>query len=215
MNNTRLQRESMAGSERLKREKRLYEASLNGSVDSLKQLLVEDPLTLARAALTCYDETPLHVALMLGHLDFAKFVVTHKPDMAIEVDSQGRSPLHFAAANGYVEMVNVLVSVNPNVCLFRDEDGRTPLHLAVMKGRVDVIRVLVRCQPEVIRFRLVQGETLVHLAVKQNQLGALKLLIELGRDDDDLVNVKDDHGNTILHIAAGLKQTEVKKQKKY
>lgn len=204
----------MAGSERLKREKRLYEASLNGSVDSLKQLLVEDPLTLARAALTCYDETPLHVALMLGHLDFAKFVVTHKPDMAIEVDSQGRSPLHFAAANGYVEMVNVLVSVNPNVCLFRDEDGRTPLHLAVMKGRVDVIRVLVRCQPEVIRFRLVQGETLVHLAVKQNQLGALKLLFELGRDGDDLVNVKDDHGNTILHIVAGLRQTEVKKQKK-
>lgn len=73
---------------------------------------------LARAALTSYDETPLHVALMLGHLDFAKFVVTHKPDMAIEVDSQGRSPLHFAAANGYVEMVNVLESVNPNVFFF-------------------------------------------------------------------------------------------------
>lgn len=84
-----------------------------------------------------------------------------------------------------------------------------------MKGRVDVIRVLVRCQPEVIRFRLVQGETLVHLAVKQKQWVALKLLFELGRDDDDLVNVKDDHGNTILHIVAGLRQMEVKKQKKY
>lgn len=89
-------------------------------------------------------------------------------------------------------------------------DGRTPLHLAVLKGQVEVTSELVRCRPEVIRFRLDQGKTLVHLAVKQNRLGALKLLFELGReDDDDLVSVKNDHGNTILHIAAGFKQTEV------
>ena len=137
MNDTklRLQQESMAGIERLKREKRLYEASLKGSVDSLKQLLVEDPLALARAAVTCFEETPLHVAAMLGHLDFAQFVVSKKPDMAMAADSQGRLPLHMAAAKGFLEMVNLLVSVNPNVCVCQDEDGRTPLLLAVMKAK--------------------------------------------------------------------------------
>lgn len=101
----------MAGSKRSRREKRRYEAPLNGSVDSLKQLLVEDPLT-------CYDETPLHVALMLGHLDFAKFV-----------ESQTRHGYGSGLAGAFTSslgccqwlcIVNVLVSVNPNVCLFRE-----------------------------------------------------------------------------------------------
>ncbi|XP_034699427.1 ankyrin repeat domain-containing protein 2-like [Vitis riparia] len=171
----------MAGSKRSRREKRRYEAPLNGSVDSLKQLLVEDPLT-------CYDETPLHVALMLGHLDFAKFV-----------ESQTR--------HGYGSGLAGAFTSSLGCCQWLY--GRTPLHLAVLKGQVEVTSELVRCRPEVIRFRLDQGKTLVHLAVKQNRLGALKLLFELGReDDDDLVSVKNDHGNTILHIAAGFKQTE-------
>ena len=114
-----------------------------------------------------------------------------------------------AAANGYLEIVNLLVSVNPNVCVFQDGDGRTPLLLAVMKGQAHVITKLVQSKPEVVQYRLDQGETLAHLDVKQNQLVALKLLIQLGTNHHDLVIAKDDHGNTILHITAGLKQTEV------
>ena len=88
----RLQQESMGGNEIiLERERRLYEASLNGCVDSLKQLLEKDPLALARAALTSFDETPLQVATMLGHLEFAKFLMSQKPDMAMAAESQGRS----------------------------------------------------------------------------------------------------------------------------
>ena len=113
------------------------------------------------------------------------------------------------AANGYVEMVNVMLSMNPNVCVFQDEDGRTPIHLAVMRDQAEVISKLVQSQLEVIRYRLDQGETLAHLAVKQNWLVDLKMLLQLGMDDEDLVNAKDDRGNTILHIATGFRQTEV------
>ena len=114
------------------RKKRLYEALLDcgeetwkrkmrkerkgcmkhqtGNVSLLKQLMAKDPLTLARAAVTCFNETPLHVATMLGHLDFTNSLLTKKPDMTMAVDSRGRSPLHLASANGYVEMVNTLLS---------------------------------------------------------------------------------------------------------
>ena len=71
--------------------------------------MAEDALTLARVAITCFNETPLHVAAMLGHLDFTKYRLTHKPNMTMAVDSRGRSPLHLASANGYVEMVNILL----------------------------------------------------------------------------------------------------------
>ena len=53
----------------------VYEASVTGSVSLLKQLMAEDALTLARAAITCFNETPLHVAAMLGHVDFTKYLL--------------------------------------------------------------------------------------------------------------------------------------------
>ncbi|KAJ9688026.1 hypothetical protein PVL29_013985 [Vitis rotundifolia] len=192
------------------RERRLYEASVTGSVNSLKRLMAKDPLTLARAAVTCFNETPLHVAAMLGHLDFASYLLTRKPDMTMALDLRGRSPLHLASANGYVEMVNILLSANPDACLIRDEDGRTPLHLAVMKGEVEVTRMLVGARPQVTRYKLAQGETILHSAVKQNRLGALKLLVELVGEVES-VNSKDDYGNTVLHTATALKQYETAK----
>lgn len=192
---------------RAAREKRLYEASLSGSVESLNELMKEDALSLVRVCLTCFDETPLHIASMLGHLRFATLLLSHKPDLATELDSHGSSPLHLASVNGYGEIVNKLLSVNTDMCLVRDEDGRTPLHLAVMKGRVHVIRELVRTRPEAIQYKLDRGETLLHTCVKHNRLEALKLLLDF-EGVHDFINVKDGEGNTILHMATALKQME-------
>lgn len=200
---------STGRNKRLLREKLLHEASLSGSVDSLKQWMAEDPLIVARAAVSCFDETPLHIAAMHGHLDFAKFIVSHKPDMATAVNPQGRSPLHLATANGYVETVNVLLSVNSKVCLVRDEDGRTLLHLSVMKDRVNVIEQLFYAQPDLNQYTLDHGESLLPLTVRENRLDALKLLVRILRRDQNIVNVMDDEDNTILHIATAMKQMEV------
>ncbi|KAK3438839.1 hypothetical protein EUGRSUZ_C03397 [Eucalyptus grandis] len=120
--------------ERRQRERRLYEASHDGCVESLAQLLQEDRLILARASVTCFDETPLHVAYMQGHVQFAKDLLAHKRNWAMELDSQGRTPLHWASANGYVEIARELLQSDPLACLVHDEDGWTPLHLATMKG---------------------------------------------------------------------------------
>ncbi|KAK3438837.1 hypothetical protein EUGRSUZ_C03391, partial [Eucalyptus grandis] len=80
--------QASSASKRRHREKRLYEASLGGCVESLAQLLQEDQLILARASVTCFDETPLHVACMLGHVHFAKALLAHKRNLAMELDSQ-------------------------------------------------------------------------------------------------------------------------------
>ncbi|XP_018727032.2 ankyrin repeat-containing protein BDA1 [Eucalyptus grandis] len=202
--------QASSASERRHREKRLYEASLGGCVESLAQLLQEDQLILARASVTCFDETPLHVACMLGHVHFAKALLAHKRDLAMELDSQGRMPLHLASANGYVEIVRELLQSDPLACLVHDEDGRTPLHLAMMKGRINIVIELVKARPEVAEHRLSHGQTTLHLGVRHNRLETLKVLVEMVRDGD-LVNAQDDEGNTILHLAAANKQIETVK----
>ncbi|XP_059633170.1 ankyrin repeat-containing protein BDA1-like [Cornus florida] len=192
-------------------EKRLTEAALNGSVDSLLQLLGEDPLILDRTIVSCHSETPLHVASMLGHLDFVKEILSRKPELATELDSQGCSPLHLASAKGHLKIVKELVLVDPYTCTIRNIDGRTALHVAAIKGRVEVLNELVRVNPESTWVLTDRGETILHLCVKHNRLVELKLLIASMKKDLELLNWKDCEGNTILHIAVSRKQIETSK----
>ena len=120
-------------------------------------------------------ETPLHITSMLGHIEFAKEILSQKPELAGELDSQGFSPLHLAAAKGYPEVVTALRPADPEMCFSCDKYERNPLHLAAMKGRLDVLKELVRARrPHAARTRVQRGETILHLCVRHNQLEALK-----------------------------------------
>ena len=89
---------------------KLYNACLTGDVESLEALMREDELALARVSISsCYNQTPLHLASMLGHFEFAKSLLSYKPDFASRLDSQDRSPLHVASANGYANIVKLLL----------------------------------------------------------------------------------------------------------
>lgn len=91
---------------------------------------------------------------------------------------------------------------------FRCSDSRTPLHLAAITGKTEVIRELLRICPASIEDVTVGGETAVHLAVKNNQLEALKALVESFKHSNipDLLNAKDEDGNTVLYLATARKQ---------
>ncbi|KAK6927248.1 Ankyrin repeat, partial [Dillenia turbinata] len=188
-------------------EKRLQEAAMKGSVETLLNLLNEDELLLDRFIVGCYQETPLHIAAMLGHVDFCQALLARKPELAAELDHRRSSPLHLAAAKGYLEVVKALILVNAEMCLVSDRDGMNPLHLAAIKGRVDVLKELARTKPQAARALVDHGETILHLCVTCNQLEALKCLVEI-MADHEFVNSKDDDGNTILHLAIADKQVE-------
>ncbi|KAK8682951.1 hypothetical protein V6N13_039029 [Hibiscus sabdariffa] len=189
-------------------ERRLYDAAVQGNKISLLDLLGEDALLLDRFITGRYPETPLHVASMLGHLEFVHEVLARKPELAKEVDSHKSSPLHLATAKGYLQVAKSLLQVNPDMCLVCDIDGRNPLHIAAMKGHLDLLKELVQARPWAARVLMEQGETILHACVRCNQLEALKLLV--GRvSDHEFLNCKNHEGNTILHLAIAAKQTEV------
>ncbi|GFS43448.1 hypothetical protein Acr_00g0085160 [Actinidia rufa] len=147
---------------------------------------------------------------MLGHAKFVKAVLSRKPELASELDSEGRSPLHLAAAKGHLEIARELLSADPEVCaVVRNSDGRTPLHAAAVKGRVEVVAELARVSTESTRALTDRGETSLHLCVRHNKFEVLKLLVEAVRKDGELVNWRDCEGNTILHIAVAKKQFEI------
>ncbi|KAL1826073.1 hypothetical protein ACET3Z_012851 [Daucus carota] len=186
-------------------EKKLYDACFEGDVEMLKELMREDGLTLAQLSISsCYNQTPLHLAAMLGHFELAKFLLSYKPkpDFARRLDSQHRSPLHVASANGYANIVKLLLEYDQEMCGVHDEDGRTPLHLAVMNGQHESVIELMKVNSESFD----EEETVLHLCVTYNRLDLLIRLLKL--NDYDLSNIKDGNDDTVLHTAAALKRVE-------
>ncbi|XVE88660.1 hypothetical protein DITRI_Ditri19aG0087200 [Diplodiscus trichospermus] len=185
----------------------LYEAAFKGSVANLTTLIRNDPLILHRISLTSFTETPLHISALAGHLDFTEALLTQKSQLATRLDSLNRSPLHLASSEGHTEVVKALLRANLDVCLVPDEDGRIPLHLAVMRGQVEVIQELITAQPNSVLEKL-HGDTVLHLAVRYNQLTALRQLVTQ-MNEDEILDFTDHLGNTILHSAVMLKQSEM------
>ncbi|KAM1368280.1 hypothetical protein PS1_001628 [Malus domestica] len=189
---------------------RLFEASQTGDNQLLHQLLAENPLLLHDLALTS-TENPLHVASFAGHVEFVKEIVKLKPAFVLEMNQDGFGPMHIASANGYLEIVRELLRVDPRLCRMNGRDGWTPLHCAAARGRADVVGEMVLTCPESVEDVTVQGETSLHLAVKNCQFEAVKLLVELVRElrKVNVLNMKDKHGNSVLHLATWKKLHEV------
>lgn len=156
-------------------------------------------------------ENPLHIASAAGHVGFVKELIKVKPELAKETSQDGFSPMHTAAANGYVEIVEELLKVEPGLCRLEGNGKRTPLHCAAIKGRNEVISAMLLACPDCIADVNIQKEIALHLAVKNSQLEAVKMLvgwiIELNKTE--VLNMKDERGNTVLHLATWRKQRQV------
>ncbi|XP_020215178.1 ankyrin repeat-containing protein NPR4 isoform X1 [Cajanus cajan] len=187
----------------------LYEVSVRGSVCELESLIVRDPLILHKLSLRSFTETPLHVSALLGHFDFTKCLLSHKPQLALELDHSKRTPLHLASAEGHAEIVHVLLQACEHACLMSDQDGRIPLHYAAMRGRREVARELIRAKPESVMVLDGSGKTMLHLCVEHNHLDTLKTLVQEGHVGHNFLNFGDfNRGNTLLHLAVMFKQIQ-------
>ncbi|XP_012857731.1 PREDICTED: ankyrin repeat-containing protein At3g12360-like [Erythranthe guttata] len=171
-------------------QSKLFEAASKGH-----KLLKDDPLILDRISVNCFSETPLHVAELLGHVDFVKEIIKAKPELTSELNFQHSSPLHLASAKGHVDVVKALLSVDHRTCVARDRNGLTPVHLAALKGHVEVMKMLLRAKPEAAQVTVHREENILHLCVKHYQLESLKLLMKTTLGHPRFVNSKDGDGS--------------------
>ncbi|XP_027182396.1 serine/threonine-protein phosphatase 6 regulatory ankyrin repeat subunit A-like [Coffea eugenioides] len=203
-------------------DRRLCDAALEGDVTALCQLLQEDPLALAKAALKCEDKNPLHIAAILGHVDFVKAIlqVDFAYIMCLARDQDGRNPLHLAAVYGRLEVLQELLYAGSQVnsahsmCLARDRDGRNPLHLAAMYDRLEVLQALLDAGSQansahpMCLARDRDGRNPLHLAAMYGRVAVLQVLIRVGFQ---AALEKTDGGGTILHLCIIYNQLEALK----
>ncbi|KAJ6673282.1 ANKYRIN REPEAT-CONTAINING PROTEIN ITN1-LIKE [Salix viminalis] len=188
---------------------RLFDAASRGDVNTLQELIGEDPLILHTVTVTT-SNTPLHVAALLGHTRFAMEVMQNYPGLADELNQQGLSPIHLASAKGHLEIVKGMLALRSDLALIKDEDGNIPLHTAAIRGRREILKQLFTTESanELNSSR----ETVLHLAVKHNRYQALELLIQLVNQyqiGNELLDAVDVGHNTILHLACAGKKSKM------
>ncbi|GMI95381.1 hypothetical protein like AT5G51160 [Hibiscus trionum] len=191
-------------------DSRLFDSALTGNIDALHKLLRENPLIFHTISLYS-NQNPLHIASAEGHVGFVREILRLKPEFAKEVNTDGFSPLHVAAANGHVEIVRELMNVDPRLCGAEGREKKTAFHFAAMKGRVDVINEILGRYAECIGSVTVQKETALHLAIKNSQFEAIRVMVGwiVRMKKEEILNLEDELGNTVLHLATWRKQRQV------
>nr|XP_015877640.2 ankyrin repeat-containing protein BDA1-like [Ziziphus jujuba var. spinosa] len=189
---------------------RLFQAAETGNINLLHHLLAQSSSILHTIALAS-NENPLHIASTAGHVEFVKEMIRLKPGFAKEVNQDGFSPIHLASAIGHLEIVKELLKVDRELCRLEGRNQWTALHYAASRGRVDIIREMLLACPESIEDVNVHEETALHLAVKNSQFKAIHFMINwiTGMKKDEILNMKDELGNSILHLATWRKHRQV------
>ena len=134
--------------------------------------------------------SPLHFASAFGYEELVKLFILEGADVNLR-NVYGESPLHFASAAGNKEVAELLISVGADVNVM-DNYGYLPLDLAVLFDNMEVGMMLASNGSFVCDY-----PSFLRFAVLKNNRELVKMLIEAGVD----VNVEDNDGNTLLHLA--------------
>ncbi|GFY95166.1 hypothetical protein Acr_10g0005510 [Actinidia rufa] len=119
--------------------------------------------------------------------------------------------LHVAVSRGHTHFVKELLLSNSELAEVFGFATTVALHLAAAKGYLEIARELTQVSPDLCLARDRDGLTPVHVAAikgQHNQLKTLEKLLDM-IGALELVNAKDDGGNTLLHLAVADKKFEI------
>lgn len=117
----------------------LSTAASQGNLEAVEEALRNGAFVEAR--LGPFEETPLSLASLYGHLSVVRALLDAGADVNAE-DRVGHTPLFLASQEGHLETVVVLLEAGADVSIATG-NGATPLAVASERGRADVVDALL------------------------------------------------------------------------
>ena len=156
----------------------LEEAAMSGDINSLYEVIQQDPRILEDVDAVPFIDTPMHIAARAGHLEFAIEIMTLKPSLALKLNQQGFSPVHIALQNNHHYMVKRLVCINMGLVRVKGREGLTPLHFVCQsEENIELLIFFLNCCPDSIEDLNVRRETALHIALRYGNFRALRVLV--------------------------------------
>ena len=163
-------------------------------LDSIVEFLITELSQNVRSESFIGRGTPLHLALLYGHMETARTLIEHGADVSAP-NKGGCTLLHLASRRGRAESIRMLIEHGADGSA-QNKEGQTPLHLALQWGQIEVTLMLIEYSADVSA-QDKDGRTPLHLASQLGQVEVICMLIERGAD----VSAQDKDEEIPLHFA--------------
>nr|XP_018908702.1 PREDICTED: uncharacterized protein LOC109038183 [Bemisia tabaci] len=144
------------------------------------------------------DATLLHFAANKGD---ARMVIAliNRGAKINALAASGVTPLSVASMRGHVEVVKALIMKKADTNI--SSDAGPPLHVAVAHGHLKVVEILLKNGAKT-NLTGPRNTTPLELAVVRGDSQIAQMLLKLPEGNEIDVNIRVDHGRTLLHQAA-------------
>uniref|UniRef100_A0A0E0K215 Uncharacterized protein n=1 Tax=Oryza punctata TaxID=4537 RepID=A0A0E0K215_ORYPU len=153
----------------------------------------------------------VHAAARGGSVEMLRELIERRSDVSEYLDFRGSTVLHAAAGRGQLEVVKYLMATF-NIIDSTDNQGNMALHVAAYRGHLPVVEALVAASPSTLSAVNRAGDTFLHSAIAgfrtpgfrrlDRQMELMRHLIrERTADIQKIINLKNDAGLTVLHMA--------------
>ncbi|WP_064643556.1 ankyrin repeat domain-containing protein [Orientia tsutsugamushi] len=145
-----------------------------------------------------YGITALHYAIARDYNANMVMLLLNSGANVNVPDTQGVTPLHCVITHTYssVDKIELLVSRGGDINVQKN-NGRTVLHDAAERGQKDIVEWLLSRNANAL-LRDNSGKIPAHFAAKYGYKDVMKLLLDR---DHSVINLQDNHGQTVLHLA--------------
>ncbi|RZC89732.1 hypothetical protein C5167_035727 [Papaver somniferum] len=146
------------------------------------------------AEITEYGSTALHVAVMLGRVDFVKELLELMTPEQLEIKTRQGNALSVAAGGNNLEIVKMLVKKNPNLLAIQDQHGHIPLVISVINAGEDMVHYLYSVTPKKLYLKHDKCMATLLIAALRDELYGESGFIRHGLNDC---------GGTLLSVLSG------------
>lgn len=157
--------------------------------------------SLREYAINNYNGLAYHAASE-GHLDFLKEIDAMGLLKASSIyKGNGYTAIQVAASHGQTGCLEFLLErLGIKYLGHEDDNGFMPIHLAAYSSNSDTLSLIIKLHPHYKTSRFINFKTTspLHLAISNGQLSNAKLLLA---HFPELINFKDAHKNTAIHLA--------------
>ncbi|CAF0782320.1 unnamed protein product [Didymodactylos carnosus] len=182
---------------------KLHKASWDGNLHKVQRLAKPGAINIRDQD----KRTPLHLAIVRGHLNIVKYLVQEDAQLHL-TDNENRTPLIKAVLSGNqnpklnYEIVKELIFVGDGGQFINavDLSGKNALHYAIELNRLDLVQLFTHDKRCDVNFQDRDFQTPLHLAIKVQNLQILNQLLLAHADP----NVKNRNGQTPLILATSL-----------